>query len=209
MARPPKYSSDQILDAAAHLLATDGPRSLRVANVATHMGAPTGSIYHRFDSRDALIASLWLRTVERFQESIAPAFEEGEPAVAIRRLGSTVVRWARENPIEASLLLLHRSSDLLEDGWPEGLLDRNRRQRAWLGDMVNSLSARLDVHTEDDRRRVWFAAVGVPYAAVRQQLIGGRGIPSSLDVIVCDAAMGAIRPLLHSDEDGCGSGSQC
>lgn len=196
MPRAPKYSEDQILNAASHLLATDGPRSLRMASVAKHMGAPSGSIYHRFDSRDALIASLWLRAVERFQRAIAPAFEEGAPVAAVRRLGTTVVTWARENPIEASLLLLHRSSDLLKDGWPEDLSDRNRQQRAWLGRMVGSLCQKLEAHTEDDRRRVWFAAVGVPYAAVRQELSRGREVPPGLEAIVEDAAIGAIRPLL-------------
>ncbi|NOX28486.1 MAG: helix-turn-helix transcriptional regulator, partial [Actinobacteria bacterium] len=56
MGRRPKYSSDQILDAAASLLAADGPTALSVARIAARLGAPSGSIYHRFGSRDVLVA---------------------------------------------------------------------------------------------------------------------------------------------------------
>jgi len=33
------------------------------------VGAPTGSIYHRFDSRDVLLAKVWLRAAGAFQSA--------------------------------------------------------------------------------------------------------------------------------------------
>ena len=68
MGRPPKFDSQQILDATALLIAEGGPEQATVASIAKRLGAPSGSIYHRFESRDLLLARLWIRTVHRAQQ---------------------------------------------------------------------------------------------------------------------------------------------
>ena len=55
------------MDAAMRLVAEGGPNAATVAGIAGALGAPVGSIYHRFKSRDLLLARLWIRTVKRFQ----------------------------------------------------------------------------------------------------------------------------------------------
>src|SRR5215204_5291529 len=67
MARPQLHPTDTMLDAARDLLLEDGSRSATIEAIASSSGAPTGSIYHRFGSRDALIARLWMRAVYRSQ----------------------------------------------------------------------------------------------------------------------------------------------
>ena len=49
--------------------------AVTVASVTQHLGAPIGSFYHRFASRDVLLAELWLTTVLAFQEGFVAAIE--------------------------------------------------------------------------------------------------------------------------------------
>ncbi|MGI8552143.1 MAG: TetR family transcriptional regulator [Dehalococcoidia bacterium] len=73
MARSAHYDQERILDAALQTASRTGPRAASIAALAAAIGAPTGSIYHRFRSRDLLMAELWLRTVERFQAGFLAA----------------------------------------------------------------------------------------------------------------------------------------
>ncbi|GGV02514.1 hypothetical protein GCM10010275_46960 [Streptomyces litmocidini] len=69
-------------------------------------GAPRGSVYHRFAGRTALLAEVWLRTVERFQAGYLAVLTGGPDAHRAARAASRhVVAWCRENPAEAALLL--------------------------------------------------------------------------------------------------------
>jgi len=195
MGRPSKFSSNQILDTASRLLACDGPGSLSVASIAASLRAPSGSIYHRFGSRDILVAELWLRAVERFHKSLTPWLEITNGFDAIRAIAVGVVSWTRDNPLEAHLLLLHRSSDLLHDGWPPELSERNLAQRARSQALIESLCQRVGATTPGECRRVVFAAVDVPYAAVRSYLSSGIPPPDDLIDLVADAVNGVLTPL--------------
>ena len=50
MPRPAIFTLDELLDAAAALLAADGPSAVTMSAVARAAGAPSGSMYHRFDA---------------------------------------------------------------------------------------------------------------------------------------------------------------
>src|SRR5690349_25083603 len=67
MGRPARFDADQLLDEALALAAEGGPEAVTMAAVAQRAGAPSGSLYHRFAGRSALLAALWLRTVADFQ----------------------------------------------------------------------------------------------------------------------------------------------
>src|SRR5687768_1799772 len=99
MARPPRFDVKQLLDAAVRLAAAAGPAAVTMSAVATEVGAPSGSVYHRFPGRTALLAEVWLRTVEGFQEGY---FEAVEAGVDARRAGCSaarhVVAWSRAHP---------------------------------------------------------------------------------------------------------------
>ncbi|MEO3889471.1 TetR/AcrR family transcriptional regulator [Nonomuraea sp. B5E05] len=183
MGRPAKFSHDQILDAALAIAAESGPGAPTMAAIAARLGGPTGSLYHRFGSRDLLIARLWLRTVRRFQDGFVRALAAGDAEAAALH----VPRWCREHPAEAALLLLHRREDLAAR-WP-----------AELGQDLDQCDARVAVTLDDfaarsgvDRDRLLFAVVDVPYGAVRRHLLGHRAPPPSVDeliVSVCRAVL--------------------
>src|SRR5690349_15476626 len=78
MPRPQRYDTDGLLDAAAVILASAGPMAVTMSAVARATGAPSGSMYHRFPTRAALCAQLWLRTHERFHKELMEALR-GSP----------------------------------------------------------------------------------------------------------------------------------
>ena len=58
----PAFDNSDFLDAALALVAENGPSAATVAAISARLKAPTGSFYHRFASRDALLGELWFNT---------------------------------------------------------------------------------------------------------------------------------------------------
>jgi AcrR family transcriptional regulator len=189
MGRPAKFSRDAVLAGALRVVAREGPRGSTVTEIAAELGAPSGSIYHRFRSRDALLAELWLVTVEDFQRGFLATLEG--PDTLERGVAAALYtpRWARERTPEARLLLVHRREDLLGGGWPAELTARARRLGEDLAGGVRGYarrhfgSARAEV-----RRRVSFAVIEVPGGAVRNHLVAGRPPPRGADALVEETA---------------------
>jgi AcrR family transcriptional regulator len=65
------------MDAVRTLVLEGGPRHATIAAVAGASGASTGSIYHRFDSIDELLARAWMRAIRGVQSALLSA--EGHP----------------------------------------------------------------------------------------------------------------------------------
>lgn len=185
MARPARFTEDQIFDAALRLVAGGGPGAATIAGLAELLGAPVGSIYHRFRSRDLLLARLWLRTVKRFQRGFLDALADDDLDQAALGAALHVVRWAREHVDEARVLLLHRREDLLAAQWPE---DLTTELAALNTDVESALRAHARQRYGHDGgqavQRVTFAVVDVPYAAGRRYLIAGKPPPPSVDDLV-------------------------
>ncbi len=72
MARTRLHSDDVVLDAAAELALASGARSASVSAIASRSGAPVGSLYHRFGSRDGVLRAAWERAVRRFHAAYLP-----------------------------------------------------------------------------------------------------------------------------------------
>jgi AcrR family transcriptional regulator len=58
MPRPSRFSEAQILDATAAIVAAGGPGAATIGAIGNVLKAPSGSIYHRFASRDVLLGRL-------------------------------------------------------------------------------------------------------------------------------------------------------
>ncbi|MEV5572363.1 TetR/AcrR family transcriptional regulator [Spirillospora sp. NPDC052269] len=185
MGRPPRHDRDRLLDAAVDLAFEAGPSGVTVAAVARSAGAPSGSVYHRFPNAMALLAAVWLRTLERFQDDFVAA-ASGEPAGrAAVDAARQVVSWSRTNPREA-LLLQYGPRDFGQSEWPDADRDRlahgNRRVR----DTLAGLAARLGPRT--DLERVLLAVVDVPRSLVARHLREGTPIPESAEDLVAETA---------------------
>ena len=188
MGRPAKFSDDLILDATAAAIARDGPARATVANIAATVGAPSGSIYHRFDSRDLMFARLWIRTVRRSQPGFIAALADDDLNAGARDAVLHVPRWSRSHLSEAVVLLLYRREDLAAR-WPDEL-----------GDELRDLNVDLiRAYKEYCRRRYGtaaratlevarFALFDIPYAAVRHYLAAGEAPPARLDELIATAS---------------------
>jgi AcrR family transcriptional regulator len=185
--RPAKFDEDQILDAALRLVADGGPNAATIAAIADALGAPVGSIYHRFRSRDLLLAKLWVRTVKRFQAGFLRALEADDLDAAALGTALHNLEWTREHPDEARVLLLYRREDLAER-WPEELGEE-------LANLNTDVERAVRDHTlrrfgegggAEALRRVVFALVDVPYAAGRRHLVHGEPPPPLVDELVTE-----------------------
>lgn len=183
MGRPPKYSADQILDTAEELITTGGIHAATVSAVIDRLGAPSGSVYHRFATRDLMLAHLWIRAAKESQVGLVEALATGEPDAGVAA-ALHVVGWSRSNPRRAALLAAHRREDLAAD-WPEELGDElatlNDRLHVALRDYTRSVFGRV---TSTNLQTVMFAVIDVPLAAVRRHVLAGERPPRSLDALV-------------------------
>lgn len=185
MAKRALYTRDGILDAAVGAVARRG-HAATVADVTSALGAPSGSIYHRFPTREALFVSAWVRCVHRFHETFATVADVEDPIEAIVETGLLVPRFCREHPAEARTLTLYRYADLVADP-PPGLAD----ELAGLNDPVVAHLTELTRRRfgRATRRRLELVALAcrdTPYGMVRG-LIGGP-IPRWLDQPIAAAA---------------------
>jgi AcrR family transcriptional regulator len=195
MGRRAEFTSADFLGAALELAAGSGAQSVNVAAVASRLGAPTGSFYHRYDSRAALLGELWLDVVEEFQQGWNAALE-GETA---REAGLSAAlftpHWCRSQPLKAAVLALHHRRDFERDQWPAALKSRERRAARELGAGLAEFLRRLyrGAPTEAERALARFALIDAPLAAVRPYLEARKEIPS-----VAEAAIKATYlALIH------------
>src|SRR5689334_7011428 len=120
MPRPLLHDPDAVLDAVRDLLVEGGPRAAGIRAIAERSGAPSGSLYHRFGSRDELVARAWLRAVRRFQDGYVAALEPPATFDAPAALESCA---ARDGARDAAR---DRARDTARDGARDGARDAAR-----------------------------------------------------------------------------------
>ena len=164
-----------------------------MANIAREVGAPTGSIYHRFESRELILARLWIRTVEAAQAGFIGALGHPDVDQAAVDAALHTPRWCRNHLELARVLMLYRREDLVER-WPtelgEELAVLNRGLEAALRDFT---ARRFGRRSRAAHRRVTFALLDVPYGAVRRHLLAGQAPPREVDELVrqtCECILG-------------------
>lgn len=188
MSRPTKHDPELMLDAALGLLRERGVRGVTMTAVADVTGAPSGSLYHRFPSRDALLAELWLRTVERFQADFVSRLEEPDVDMAVEGALRHTFAWLRKHPDEGRLLLMYRRRDFAGGEWPDDVVDRVGRLASELDSALEGFAARLGGGADEARALTWFVLVDLPLAAARRHLAAGTPIPPVSERLTLEAA---------------------
>src|SRR5262249_47809552 len=185
MPRIAEFDEEQILAAAGQLVAARGPAGATIGAIARAVGAPTGSIYHRFDSRDHVLAEVWLRTAAVVQDAFFQRLAGPVPREAGLAAALSIAERVRENPHEARLLLLHRREDFVDRGWPRAMHRRaealGRQVEAELRAFSRRLCGRDDARTV---RMVTFAVLEAPVAAVRRHVAAPEPPPTSVDALI-------------------------
>lgn len=189
MARPPKFTADDLLDGAGQAV-LEHWREATIAHVSEVVGAPVGSIYHRFGSRDELFGALWVRAIRRFHGALLEATAVDDPQAALEGAAVTIPRFCRAHPVDAKAMTLFRWRDLM------GLdLPRLRDDLPTLNDAVFDrlralMVARWGEVTARRETLVGLACQLGPYGLVRPWI--GGDIPPEVD----EAVLASARSVL-------------
>jgi len=193
--RKAQYDREAMITAALELIAEGGPQTATVSAIAERVGAPTGSFYHRFRSRDLLLAELWLSVVETFQEAFLAELEGDVPLEAALRGAAFWPLWVRTHLMESRLLLLHHRRDFVSGAWPEELVERAAALEPALMAGIRDLCVRRYGAAEKQAlRRIRFALLDVPYGSLRPYVQAGRSPPPDLDDLITDTCRAVLGP---------------
>jgi len=175
MGRKSYFDRNEIIDAALDIISREGLKALTMQSLAQKIHAPVGSIYHRFSSRDELLAALWLKIVKSFQEGfLADLNTDGQQAALY------TIKWVRANPKEAHILHLYRREELSSGTWPEEFKQKVADLSRELDDGIRTfVKKRFGRVTKDALERTVFAIIDVPFAAASRS-IQNEAAPSRL-----------------------------
>jgi AcrR family transcriptional regulator len=175
------FEDADFLAAARDLAAAGGPASVTVSSVTGRLGAPVGSFYHRFASRDVLLAKVWLDTALAFQSGFVAAIKAGDGLAAA--LHTPI--WVRSHLDDARAFLVYHRDDFAHGNWPQDLKDRVVRQ----GRRVDAAYKRFARDTfggvgANELRLARFVLAEVPKAAVGSYLRQGSPPPIIVDQMI-------------------------
>ena len=170
--------------------------------IAEASGAPTGSIYHRFGSRDELIAKLWIRAVYRSQASFVAALERDDAKEAALAAALSIIDFCEEHPADAQLLAAFRREDLI-GVVPDGplaaeLKELNRPVERAVVQLARRLYGR---RTRAALDRTLLAVFDLPYGAARRYLITGTPLPPGLRADLARAVTAVVEEPLQGAHD--------
>lgn len=186
MARPARFSDDDILDGAALAVRDHGPTAT-VADVARAAGCPTGSIYHRFAGRDDVMTRLWLRSVGRFHRELLACYRTPSANQAVDAAARHVAQFSRQHPSDAFAMTLYRQSTLVETA-PEPLRDAVRTVNDEIDEALTDLVKRRYGQWTAERHELLMVATRLaPYGVVRP-FVGGELPAWSEEVVAASAA---------------------
>lgn len=186
MGRPALHDTETLLDVALTIAADRGPASVTIASVSAASGAPSGSLYHRFEDRAALLGQLWLRTTGAFQDGFLEALDSAPGADGCVAAATYVITWSRDHPAEARLLL-RGPDDFAAADWPP---PTRRHAAADRRALTRALQARANELGEPTLDRLLLAIVDLPLAIVRRHLQAGprAKLPSDAGALIEQAA---------------------
>lgn len=189
------FSTEAILDAAREVVVTRGARSATVEAIARAAGVPVGSIYHRFDSLDELLARTWLRAARRSQErALAVPVSLDEPLAGAEAVALAMYDHCLADPQDTLLLDALGRSELLEMelGRLRGEMETvNERVEALMATLARALFGRADRRSRD---LVLLALVDMPHGFAHRQLTSGNRTPARRERLAA-----AVRVVLASE----------
>lgn len=101
MVRIAKYNDNSFIDSAIEIAAQCGIACVSMSAISVKAGAPIGSVYHRFESRSAILARAWLKVKADFRHDVASLWQHGDTWAAVAAL----LTWCRDKPTYARFLL--------------------------------------------------------------------------------------------------------
>jgi AcrR family transcriptional regulator len=185
MSRRAKFSEAQILDVAGSLVAANGPAAATIGAISAALHAPSGSIYHRFASRDVLLGRLWLSKAAFFQNEFVDAASHKDPRTAGLDAALSLPRAVRADLAAARIMMLHRREDFVSGEWPADMALEAARLATQVEDALKAIAKRLfGSAAAKPLRLATFIVLDVPYAAVRRHVAANEPPPTFVDAYI-------------------------
>jgi AcrR family transcriptional regulator len=190
------FERRDMTSAALRLVAERGPQAVTMADLARETGAPTGSIYHRYRSREHLLAELWMEVVESFQSGFVRCLEQAADIDGAVDAARFMVSWTREHPLETRLLLLHRRQDFVSGEWPEDLAQRAAALEPQLGSALRAYALRAFGRADaDSMARLRYALLDAPFGAIKPYVQARKRLPPVVDDLVVTTARAVLASI--------------
>lgn len=184
MGRKSTLDEREVYRSVALGLATNGRFTIDALTAAT--GLSMGSIYHRFGSREGLLAETWLNAVERFQMRFLDTLAAGTLEAGVQAAVVTP-RFCRSDPGEAVLLACCRQSEFLNAATPAPV----RARISVVNDKVSQALRRFAASVDRPLLNCRLALIAYPLGAVRLYLPKSP-VPRRLDAEIAKAARAAL-----------------
>lgn len=167
MGRPRVMDVDTLLDHARALWVADGVGGVTTRALSARARVSNGAIYHRFGSRDHLLAAVWAREAAAFRAFQHAQFREargaGSAADAIIASALTTGAYAQLPGAAPQVLLATQGESFGGSGVPDEVRAQLREHRAELAPLLAALADDLwERHDEVACRVIRICLVDIP-----------------------------------------------
>lgn len=173
MGRKSNVSDDRVFAAVARRILKEGSVSLQY--VVEDTGVSFGSLYHRYGSRDGLMAAAWLKATKSFQCGFLASLTSGR-TTAGEDAALETLRFCRKHPDRARILVACRQSEFLGEETPEPLRSEIARVNHAISKGLSEFASAQGLGIELCRLGI----IGLPLGAV-QLYLPDFAIPDSVD----------------------------
>jgi len=185
MGRLSTVQDGNVYAAVGALLAGRGAVTLQT--IVSETGVSIGSLYHRYGSREGLLAKTWLDAVQSFQATFLSALECSDDDAGARAALATP-QFCRTERERAIILSCCRQSEFLSDATPEDLREEIGAVNEAAGAALRRYARRTGYSLEACR----LGLIAFPLGAVRLYL-PDRPLPKTIDDYVVRAFWSAVR----------------
>lgn len=184
MGRNSRFTPDSFVDAAVALVAEGGVGAATLAAIARKAGGPTGSVYHRFPSRAAILATAWIAIHRDFSARMRRGLDESSGLLA----ALAIPEWARQEPRRARFLLLNPPGALIGAA-PQGALEgeieaeEKKLEEAFMA-YVQAAVGIGQMPDAESIARARFLVFDAPIALTTPYLVSDEKVPGFVDAVI-------------------------
>lgn len=185
MGRTSRVNDSSVYAAVGRQLSENGTMTLQ--GVVGETGVSVGSLYHRYGSREDLLAQTWLDAVRAFQSRFLAAIESGDEHAGERAALATP-KFCRAEPGRAVVLACCRRPEFISNETPAALEAEICRVNDNAIAAIRRYARRMGYSLHACR----LGLVAFPLGAVRLYL-PDRPVPRAIDRYVSEAFRSVIR----------------
>lgn len=185
MGRTSTFSDQQVFSAVSSQIADGG--DFKIQDLAHSTSVSIGSLYHRYASREGLLAAAWLDALLSSHTAFLTALDApGRDAGQLAALATP--KFARQHRDKAVILCLGRHETLLSKNAPKEFLEKAKEANSKVKHALEVFAQREHLSMQACMHGI----VAFPLAAVKLYLPHNR-VPKSVDAFVKAAYQSAIQ----------------